>query len=37
MDWARWVWELIIKLMNFFTTLKMLKKETLDLKNVMVT
>ena len=25
--WARWVQGLIIKLMNFFATLKMLKKE----------
>ena len=36
--WARWVQGLIIKLMNFFVTLKMLKKEeTRDLKNVTVT
>ena len=37
MDWARWVQGLIIKLMNFFATLRTLKKGTCDLKNVMVT
>ena len=38
MVWARWVQGLIIKLMNFFANLKMLKKEeTRDLKNITVT
>ena len=36
-DWARWVQGLIIKSINFFATLRMLKKEeTCDLKNVTV-
>ena len=38
MVWARWVQGLIIKLKNFFATLRILKKEELsDLKKVTVT